>query len=130
LDIQSEKATVRDWKVPGTAEPGDEAFFFFRDHFFARGVVASAPVRTTLGDVPAFRADVEDVEHLLPKIEIEALRRLFPAWGWLSYPRTRTSVPMEIAGTVSKFLCQSVASVAKPVPKKAPSKQQRVTGSK
>lgn len=109
------EATARDggqvrWIVPKSAEPGDAVFFVFNwDLLTASGRVASEPRPVSFGRQTAFQATVGNLQLFKRPIPLSELERLIPEWKWLSYPRTRTTPPIDVARKLNRVVANHVA---------------------
>ncbi|HQU83889.1 MAG TPA: hypothetical protein PKY59_12215 [Pyrinomonadaceae bacterium] len=100
------------WTVPKTAKKGDIGFVYL-----------CAPVSRIVGQLefmkepffntvtfPQFKnnwmAEVGNVQYFETRqeITIKGLRKLFPDWKWLLYPRGKTKVPAEILQPLLELL--------------------------
>jgi hypothetical protein len=98
------------WIVPKAAEPGDPVFFVFNwDLLVASGRVASEPRSVSFGKQTAFQAAVGDLKLFKRPIPLSELERLIPEWKWLTYPRTRTTPPIEVARKLDRIVATHVA---------------------
>ncbi len=92
----SRRRSVR-WKVPKEARRGDEAAVFLRGQgFFGLGRIASQPSanRTRRG---SYVASVDSLEVFPKPVPESRVSWRVPEWSWLSYPRSYTTPPAEVA---------------------------------
>lgn len=87
------------WIVPKAACPGDEVVLFFPHiGFLGHGVVTSEPEPDTFGNRPVYRADIGGICLFAYPVELGTVKRLFPEWDWVTYPRSYTTPPEKCAG--------------------------------
>ena len=96
------------WTTPKGAQVGDVAFVYMSapvSRIVGRMEVKAPPffhLGKTMFDNPQmsdqYVAEIGGVEYFPPRREltIKGLRELFPEWGWLRYPRSKTKIPTEV----------------------------------
>ena len=86
------------WSSLKTARPGDRVLIYIqRPHsaIIAKAKVLALPVKGKPGDY-AYRAKIGEFELLPNQLTIRDLRREFPRWDWLRYPRRGSAVPKPV----------------------------------
>jgi 5-methylcytosine-specific restriction endonuclease McrA len=98
------------WIVPKSAQPADPVFFVFNwDLLSASGRVASQPRPVAFGRQTAFQATVGELQLFNRPIPLSELEGLIPEWKWLSYPRTRTTPPIDVARKLDRIVANHLA---------------------
>ena len=98
------------WTMQKDARVGDSCFVYMSapvSRFVGSMEVVGDPffhVGNTMFSNPKLRdqyvAEIGKVKYFEPRPEltIAGLRGLFPDWGWLRYPRSKTRIPAEVLG--------------------------------
>jgi hypothetical protein len=96
------------WTVPKDAKVDEAAFIYLTapvSRVVGKVLIVAAPFfhfGNTMFDHPQTKdkwmAEIKVVAYFEPRSEltIKGLRRLFPDWGWLRYPRNKVKIPDEI----------------------------------
>jgi hypothetical protein len=96
------------WTMVKSAKVGDTCFVYMSapvSRIVGLFKVVGEPffhVGNTMFDNPQMRdqyvAEIGGVKYFQPRPELtmKGLRELFPEWGWLRYPRSKTSIPDKI----------------------------------
>jgi hypothetical protein len=101
------------WSSLKTAHPGDHVLIYIqRPHsaLIAKAEVLAVPVKGKPGDY-AYRAKVGNFELLPNRITLTDLKRGFPRWGFLRYPRGGTTVPKPLADRLWKLVHEKQSRV-------------------
>jgi hypothetical protein len=101
------------WLVPKGARPGDDALVFVSAHFFALARILDEPIRqengSFYGNAVGYRAGLSNVRLIKP-IPISTVKKEIPKWGWLRYPRGKTTPPPEIAARLLSLVQKADAA--------------------
>jgi hypothetical protein len=87
------------WASLKGARPGDRVLIYIRSPhsaLVAKAEVLANPVKGRVGDYP-YRAKTGRFRLLPNPLNIQDLKREFPRWAWLRYPRSKAAVPQEYA---------------------------------
>jgi len=87
------------WSTLKTARPGDRVLLYVQkpiSALVATAVVMGYPVKGSPGDY-AYRAKLGRFELTPNRVTYEDLKRIFPSWPWLRFPRRGAVVPDRIA---------------------------------
>lgn len=87
------------WSSLKDARPGDKALIYVREPhsaLIAKTEVLARPVKGQPGDY-AYRARTGRFELLPNRLSLNDLRRAFPRWAWLRFPRGKAVVPQKYA---------------------------------
>jgi hypothetical protein len=94
------------WSSLKDAEPGDRVLIYIQQPhsaLVAKAEVLTNPVKSEKGDY-AYRAKIGRFELLPNRVSIRDLKRAFPRWAWLRYPRGKAVVPPQYADRLWKML--------------------------
>ena len=101
------------WSSLKTACPGDRVLIYIRQPpgaLVVKAEVLAEPVKGKPGDY-AYRAKVGKFELLPNQLEIGDLKRAFPSWDWLRFPRRGIAVPHNIADRLWKLIHEKQSRV-------------------
>lgn len=101
------------WSSLKAVRPGDRALIYIqRPHsaLVAKADVLDRPAKGKPGDYP-YRVKVGNFELLPNRSTIDELRRAFPGWAWLRYPRRGAAVPHRIAAKLWKLVHEKASDV-------------------
>jgi len=87
------------WSTLKSARPGDRVLIYIQKPHsacIAKAEVIGYPVKGRPGDYP-YRVKVGHFELLPNRIAVGDLKKHFPTWNWLRYPRRGALVPENIA---------------------------------
>jgi len=87
------------WSCLKTSRRGDRVLIYIQkphSALIAQAEVLSEPDKGEPGDY-AYRADIGNFKLLPNRVDITDLKREFPEWAWLRYPRHCARVPESIA---------------------------------
>lgn len=97
LDAAASGSTIR-WKVPKKAQVGDPCLLSHQGiGLYARGEVMSPPAKTP-DERGAYVSEIGNVVTLGEVVDHALLAAEFPEWGWPTYPRSKTTVPLDVEG--------------------------------
>jgi hypothetical protein len=95
------------WSTPKDAGPGERVLIYIASPVsaaIAKGVVLAAARKTSTKDRYDYRARVGEIELLPNQVDIRHLKKMFPSWRWLRYPRMHAVVPPEHGDTLWKLV--------------------------
>ena len=93
------------WSGLKESQPGDRVLIYIQRPHSA--LIAKAEVLAEAVNRPgdyAYRVKIGHVELLPNPIEIDELKKKFPRWAWLRYPRGKAVVPAEHANQLWKLV--------------------------
>ncbi len=94
------------WPLPKNARIGDLVFFLapaISGDLLAKGEVYTNPVKSKNWS-GKYEAKIIDVSLLPQPISLEVLKKHFPEWGYLNYPRSYSTVPPEYVQVFDKII--------------------------
>lgn len=95
------------WSSLKDAKPGDRALIYIQQPnsaLIAEARVLAEAEKTKPGDAYAYRAKTGHFDLLPNQIGIHDLKRAFPRWAWLQYPRGKAVVPAQYADRLWKMV--------------------------
>lgn len=98
------------WSTPKDARPGDNVLIYIASPVsavIAKGVVLAPARKTTGRDRYDYRASVGRIELTSNPVNIRELKKAFPKWRWLTYPRMHAVVPPEYSSKLWKLVHQA-----------------------
>ncbi len=101
------------WSSLKTARPGDRVLIYIRQPpgaLVVKAKILSNPVKGEPGDY-AYRAKIGKFELLPNQLEIGDLKRAFPSWDWLRFPRRGIAVPQNISGRLWRLVHEKQSRV-------------------
>lgn len=101
------------WASTKTARPGDRVLIYIRQPhsaLIAEAEVLADPVRGEPGDYD-YRAKTGNFQLLPQRFTISDLKREFPRWGFLRYPRGKAQVPEIFANRLWKLVHEKQSRV-------------------
>lgn len=101
------------WSTLKNAQPGDRVLIYIQKPHsacIAKAEVLGYPAKGNPGDYP-YRVKIGHFEMLPNRIVIGDLKKLFPDWNWLRYPRRGTLVPEHIAERFWRLVHQRQSGV-------------------
>lgn len=96
------------WSSLKGAKPGDRVLIYIRQPLsalFAEAEVLAAAVKSNSDDY-AYRAKLGRFKLLPRPLDIQELKREFPGWAWLRFPRGKATVPTDYARRLWKLVHQ------------------------
>jgi Domain of unknown function (DUF3883) len=97
------------WSTPKDAKPGDIVLIYIASPVsavIAKGVVLAPARKTSKRDRYDYRAEVGRIHLTSNPADIRELKRAFPKWRWLTYPRMHAVVPPEYSENLWKLVHQ------------------------
>lgn len=101
------------WSCLKGSRPGDRVFIYIQSPhsaLVAKAEVLANPVKSNLGDY-AYRAKTGRFELLPNRVSIQDLKREFPRWAWLRYPRGKAVVPDKYAKRLWRLVHEKQSQV-------------------
>ena len=101
------------WSGLKDSRPGDRVLIYIRrphSALVAKAEVLAKAVKGKPGDW-AYRVKIGDFELLPNRIGIDNLKKRFPRWAWLRFPRGKAIVPAEYADSLWKLVHEKGSTV-------------------
>jgi hypothetical protein len=101
------------WSSLKGAQPGDRALIYIRSPhsaFVAKAEVLATALKGERGDYP-YLAKTGCFELLPNRVGIQDLKRAFPRWAWLRFPRGKAVVPERYAKRLWNLVHEKQSSV-------------------
>lgn len=92
-----------EWIVPKRSAVGDRVLLFHRaEGILGQATLSSAPEET---ESPGrYGATATDLRILRNPVTLAQLRERCPTWGWPTYPRGYTTIPVEVLSEIEPLL--------------------------
>jgi hypothetical protein len=105
------------WSSTKSCKPGDRALIYVVKpcgRLLAKAKVLGTPEKCKAGSYK-YRTMIGDFKLLPNQLTIQELKREFPRWGWLRYPRGKAVVPEQYADRLWKLVHQKPKAAQSPV---------------
>lgn len=109
----AKRGGTANWSSLKDSQPGDRVLIYIQSPhsaLVAKAEVMANPVQGKPGDY-AYRAKTGRFELLPNRISLHDLKREFPRWAWLRYPRGKAIVPAQYADRLWKLVHEKSSTV-------------------